>query len=308
MTTLQLPAACIHFHPRESWTWSRFLETPRCSIALDGMVSGGPTYDPAGLHVNFDHHDGVVREATMSTAMQVYFAIKGGLMRRFAPAEVFVNDTDQDTALAAWLLAKHKLFEGPSSVPHIQRLLALTDRWDITGGAFPMNLDDVLVEEHNWVFDAYSSFRKSGALARATPEELRGNLEATFGRLDRYLMGSAERLALDTRHTFIDRLDLGATSLFFVDEIGGNTARYFLYNHRDMQAFVARVATRPDGRFVYSIGRRSRYVDFDIPRMLQSLSAHDIGPWGGSDIIGGSNRERGSALDWPDIRRILVAP
>lgn len=69
----------LQVRPRQTMTWAQFLsETPERSIALDGAVSGGPAWDEKTLHVNFDHHDGVVREATMSTAMQVLFAIKGG--------------------------------------------------------------------------------------------------------------------------------------------------------------------------------------------------------------------------------------
>ena len=52
----------IHFLPRVSWNWDQFLEnTPEGSIALDGMVRGGPRFDMRTMHVNFDHHDGVVR-------------------------------------------------------------------------------------------------------------------------------------------------------------------------------------------------------------------------------------------------------
>ena len=62
-------------------SWAEFLgEAPARSIALDGIVSGGPRWDEQQLKANFDHHEGVVREATMSTSMQVFFAIKGGLM------------------------------------------------------------------------------------------------------------------------------------------------------------------------------------------------------------------------------------
>jgi len=56
----------IVIRPRVTMTWTQFCETtPSHSIALDGMVSGGPKWDENTLHVNFDHHDGVLREATM---------------------------------------------------------------------------------------------------------------------------------------------------------------------------------------------------------------------------------------------------
>lgn len=295
----------VEIIPRVSWSWDEFVKRsgPR-SIALDGMVWGGPRYDEDALRVNFDHHDGVVREATMSTAMQVLFALKGGLMDRFAPATVYVNDTDQDTALAVWLLEKHALFEGTKSIPTISRLLALTDRLDITGGAFPMDLDDRLVCQHNWVFEPYTDLRKTGGLASATAEVLRDNLEAVTARLDRFMMGAAGEVELDRRHEILDRLE--KPPCWIVDELGGNHARYALYA-QGMPAFLAIVTRRPDGRTVYSIGRRSRYINFPLPRIYEAINAVETsgGKWGGSDIIGGAPRVEGSALSWEQIRDVL---
>jgi hypothetical protein len=291
-------------------TWKEFLKnTPPRSIALDGVVRGGPNYDHETRHINFDHHDGVVREATMSTAMQVYFAIKGGLMEAFAVSEkvdasVFLNDTDQDTALAIWHLLHYKLFEGTKSIPTMSRLLALDDRWDITGGAFPMNLDDQLVRQHTWVFQPYTKLRKSGALSQAGEEVLLDNLEAVLGRLNRYMMGQAEEVELDTRHEILH----DCSQYKIVDEIGGNEARYFLFS-RGMNAFVSIVARRNDRRFVYTIGRRSRYIQFPVKQLYDDLNAAEglerNNGWNGSDIIGGSSRLNGSDLSWQQIRDIV---
>lgn len=300
----------LNILPRMSMTWKEFLATtPGRSIALDGVVRGGPNYTPATGHINFDHHDNVVREATMSTAMQVFFAIKGGLMEALKTVEgrvdasIYINDTDQDTAFAVWLLLNYKKFEGTQSIPHINRLLALDDRWDITGGAFPMNLDDALVRQHTWVFKPYADLRRSGGLAQATPEVLLDNLEAVLGRLNRYLMGQGEEVALDTRHVI-----LYDSPLFkVVDEVGGNEARYHLFN-KGMNAFISLVACRPDGRFVYTVGRRSRYISFPVTQLYDDFNTvegltRETG-WNGSDIIGGSSRLLGSSLNWEQLRDI----
>jgi hypothetical protein len=333
----------IVVRPRESMTWAAFRElTPRRSIALDGLISDvGPSWDEAGLRANFDHHTGVVREATMSTSMQVFFAIKGGLMTRMredavreisgdglvayasraafggaafgARAErkvqVWINDPDQDTALATWLLGHHHLFVGVQSHPIINRLLTLTDRWDITGGAFPTALDDTVVETHAWVFDPYTSLRVSGALASADAAVMRNCLDAVHGRLDKVLMGQCERKPLRRDAVVLHDSNHGFK---IIDETGGNEARYLLFS-QGMDAFVSRVATRPDGRFVYSIGRRSRYIDFQVPALYGALNLAepDQKPflaghgWGGSDIIGGSPRLTGSSLSWEQIRDVL---
>ncbi len=296
--------------PRTSMSWEDFVQnTPPYSIALDGVVRGGPRYDPATHHLNFDHHDGVVREATMSTAMQVLFAIKGGLMKALASrgpinSTIYVNDTDQDTALAVWLLLHYKQFEGTGSIPHLSRLLALNDRWDITGGAFPMSLDDQLIRQYAWIFQPYSNLRRSGGLAQATEEVLLDNLEAVLGRLNAYMMNEAEEVDLDTRHTVL----YDSSRFKIVEETGGTDARTFLYSH-GMDAFVNIVARRPDGKIVYSIGRRSRFIPFPVQELYSDLNEAEglilENGWNGSDIIGGSSRALGSGLGWGEIRDIV---
>lgn len=301
----------IQVLPRISMSWEKFLTTtPSRSIALDGVVCGGPNYDSITKHLNFDHHDNVVREATMSTATQVYFAIKGGLSEVLTyngqiDSTIYINDTDQDTALAVWLLLNYKKFEGIQSIPHINRLLALDDRWDITGGAFPMNLDDQLVRQHTWIFKPYTDLRKSGGLAQATEEVMLDNLEAVLSRLNRYLMGQGEESELDIRHQIL----YDSPVFKIVDEIGGNEARYHLFG-KGMNAFISLIARRSDERFVYTIGRRSRYVQFPVEQLYDDFNhyeglSREFG-WNGSDIIGGSSRQFGSKLSWEEIRDTVL--
>lgn len=301
----------IAIRPREVMSWAEFCETaPPRSIALDGIVSDGPRWDEKGLRANFDHHSGVVREATMSTAMQVMFAIKGGLMQRFGgEATVWINDPDQDTALATWLLKNHHLFDGVQSHPPINRLLALNDRLDITGGAYPMRLDDDVLEIHNWIFEPYTELRISGALAIADAVVMRHCVEAVHARLQAALMGQAGRRAMRTDAKILYESPHGYA---IIDETGGNEARYALFA-KGLNAFVSRVSSR-DGRSVYSIGRRSRYIDFPLPEIYPLLTEAEIAgltkvtivsPWGGSDIIGGSPRQGGSALTTTRIAEII---
>lgn len=306
--------------PRESMKWAAFCTmSPAKSIALDGFVVGGPQWDEKTLHANFDHHSGVVREATMSTAMQVMFAIKGGLMDRFGgEATMWINDPDQDTALATWLLKNYSLFDGVQSHPQINRLLALNDRLDITGGAYPMRLDDEVLAMHSWVFEPYSELRMSGALATADEAVMRNCIEAVHARLHAVLMGQSGRRELCEYVTVLHDSPHGYKIL---DETGGNEARYVMFS-KGMNAFVSLIARRPDGRFVYSIGRRSQYIDFPLPDLYKVLheaeakAIHDpryawcirladVEPWGGSDIIGGSPREYGSALSWETIAGVI---
>lgn len=290
-------------------SWNEFImTTPPRSIALDGVVRGGPRYDPTTHHVNFDHHDCVVREATMCTAAQVHLAIKGGLMLAFkdngdSSGHIFINDTDQDTSFAVWLLVNYKQFEGIQSHALINRLLHLTNMWDITGGAYPINLNDSLLRQHNWIFKPYADLRKSGGLAKADEHAMRDNLDAVIARLDKAFMGEAQEEKMDTRALILH----DCPEYKIVDEIGGNEARYHLFS-QGMNAFISIVARRPDGRMVVSVGRRSRYIPFPVEALYDDFNhaeslTRETG-WNGSDIIGGSSRQLGTCLSWQQLRDI----
>lgn len=295
----------IHILPRQTMSWKEFLKnTPNNSIALDGVVSGGPRLDSKTNHINFDHHDNVVREATMSTSKQVYYAIKGGLPERLKllgpDLNVYINDTDQDTAMAVWFLQNSKRFEGYASLPHINRLLELLDRLDITAGAFPMNIEDDLMKQHKWVFSPYTDLRQSGKLLDANEVILRQNLEAILSRLDDFAMGKAGEAELDTRHT----LHYSSPHGFLVFEEIGVDARSMLFKY-GMTGYIALLGKKENGSFNYTIGTNSRFSSFPVKELYQVLNkAEGKKAWGGSDIVGGC-RNIGSSLRWQEIVTVL---
>jgi len=301
-------------HPRKSVSWTDFLSsTSGPSISLDGYVNDAPNYSEKTKHVNFDHHHGVVREATMATADQVYMAVKGGLFKSFRKdnkpfANVYINDCDQDTCLAIFILDNYEMFEGISSHPSFNRLLNLDSRLDITGGAFPMNLNEKLLAQHNWVFEPYTNLRKSGALSSADAGIMSDCVESVCNRIMMHIMGIGGEIDLDTRHEILFQSQI-MPEFKVVNEIGGSSARYYLFSHGAMDAFVSVVAKRPDGKYVYSIGRKSRYIPFPIQDFFVLLNDKEgltrQNGWGGSDIIGGSSRELGSSLEPNEVFELI---
>ncbi len=297
----------IHIYPRDVVTWQKFQYHNTHAIGLDGFIAGGPEWDSQRKLVNFDHHDGVVREATMSTAKQVYFAIKSGFCAWMgATCDVYVNDIDQDTAMAIWLLRNHHLFEGPGAVPTVSRILELNDRLDITGGAFPMNLSDSVYGTHCWVFEPYTSMRKSGAIARADADTMNTVLDACCARLTQLMMNAAGSVIPNVEVTVL------ATGLITViDETqGGIESRHLAFAQSLIPGvYLSIVAVRDDGCRVYTLGKRSRYVDFDMRAAYAKLNAVEgfTAPkgWGGSDLIGGSDRAQGSRLSWEEVLDVL---
>ena len=135
----------LNVEPRVTKTWRQFRkENPPFSIALDGYVDGPPSYASDGPHANFDHHRKVDRLSTRSTCMQVYMAVTMGIFDRFQEngeprAEIFVNDPDQDTCLAVWVLRNAERCQGLTMAERVSHLLIGEDILDCTGGAYPVS-------------------------------------------------------------------------------------------------------------------------------------------------------------------------
>jgi hypothetical protein len=167
------------------------------------------------------------------------------------------------------------------------------------------------MQTHSWVFKPYTEFRTSGLLYTATEEQMHHNLEETLGRITQMMMGQAGKSKLDTRHEIFWKDEL----MTIVNEIGGNEARYYLYS-QGMKAHISLVSTRPDGRFVWSVGKLSPYIPFDLKVFFAEMNKRDKLPngellprgeqAGGSDTIGGSSRLHGSGLGWKEMKSIYV--
>jgi hypothetical protein len=129
--------------PGKEISWEQFLQiAPPRSIALDGLVRGAPKFSIDTLHANFNHHQDVDRLATRSTSGQVLVALKQGLLDGYYEGgyprfNLYVNDPDQDSSLAVWLLVNHQRFTGTKSEPLLNRLIYAEDMLDTTAGAYP---------------------------------------------------------------------------------------------------------------------------------------------------------------------------
>jgi hypothetical protein len=94
-----------------------------------------------------------------------------------------------------------------------------------------------------------------------------------------------------------------------VDEKGDPNARLVLAA-QGYRNFISLIATRPNGRYTYSVIRSSPYDDdtFDVPRLIEAFQAAedlpDVKLWGGSNLAAGSDSELGSSLHWTKLRDI----
>jgi hypothetical protein len=291
-------------------SWEQFLKmTPPGSIALDGIVKGPPNFESTTGHANFNHHDGVNRLATRSTSGQIMMALKQGLMDDFPnssgmPTRIYINDPDQDTCLAVWLLDNYHRICGAKSEPLINKLVFAEDALDTTGGAYPFDPKSKLMRQLAWVFEDYMNARCSGTLRKMDGAGMATIVKATGKRIDDFCLGTAGETTLKT-----DSKSLGGGNGWKMIRELGPYAKTGLFAS-GTKAYVIYLG-ESNGRHTYSIGKMSPFVRFPIDKIFDRLNREEgiapgaVARWDGGDLVGGSPRENGSGLDPKRVEEIV---
>jgi hypothetical protein len=289
-------------------TWKEFCSThPPFSVALDGYLNHGPSFDESGPRVNFDHHQGVNRLATRSTCGQVYLAIKQGLFARFrdengARAEVYVNDCDEDVC-SSWTLLKNGENKAFIESPALHDLVETIDLLDTTSGTYPFPKGHAMLEYIAWVFEEYRHFRMTGGVDKKDATAFAFIIDQVEKRLKLFSRGAGKRLALDMRYRILSR----QAAWLMIEEIGTQARMGMAANN--VTAFVS-ARQRPNREFwTYTVARSSLFVPFPLSDIFAALNAAENistnDRWNGGDTVGGSPRVKGSTLNPQEVIKVI---
>ena len=294
--------------PKRFTSWDQFVsETPEYSIGLE-VVDGAPGHQ--GHHVHFDHHVGVVREATMSAAMQAYIAVRQGrLMERWLlkrkPVPVYTWNADQDVCLAAFVLEHHDLLERSEGAPLLRWIVQYNNKIDLCGGIYPVNLTELVDNHFTWVFEPYRLQRMRGK-TQGDDELVMDTVRQVCERLQALLEGKAGTAPVTAQPEILYR---SPYNFVIADEKGDPASRLVLAS-QGYTNLISLVCTRPTGRRTYSVIRGSPYDEdvFQVPELIEAFQAAEDQPdvriWGGSNLAAGSDSEIGSSLSWTALRDI----
>jgi hypothetical protein len=298
----------IRVPPRRFQDWDEFVRnTPEYSIGLEVMDD---TPGHRGHHVHFDHHSGVIREATMSAAMQAYIAVRQGrLMERWIrqrqPVPVYTWNADQDVCLAAFVLEYHERLERTKGEPLLRWIVQYNNKLDVCGGLYPVDLEELVKNHFTWVFEPYQQQRKSGK-RRGDEGLVRQTIREVCDRLLDLIEGRAG-VAPITADPEI--LYVSPYNFVVADEKGHPHSRLVLASQGHTN-LISLICTRPNGRRTYSVIRGSPYDEdiFQVPELIKAFQAaedrQDVSIWGGSNLAAGSDSEYGSSLEWTQLRDI----
>lgn len=293
----------IHIMPGIVVTREEFMSDkfPANSIALDGFCNGGPFLAVKAGKYNFDHHDGILRLAARATCGQVQVAINLGLLDNFQDkglikGHIWVNEIDQDTALAIWLL----LNPSHSAGAPLNALVNVEGNLDATAGSYPYYPNLSVMESIFWIFQPYDLLRTEGRLFNLSANEMLTLLQALMANIMQFVIGQGQKVGADMAYELIK----SGTGWAMVKEIG-RQARYGLYRDGINCYGITLGHNKETGTYRYVIGKRSNLVapEFDLEKLydylnqLEGITQENPDRWGGSDSVGGSPRNSGSKLN-----------
>lgn len=289
--------------------WDHFINAaPEYSIGIE-VVNDTPGH--RGHHVHFDHHAGVVREVTMSAAMQAYIAVRQGrLMERWLrkrrPVPVYVWNADQDVCLTTFVLEYHERLERLGGEPRLRWIVQYNNKIDVCGGLYPVDLDELVRNHFTWVFDPYRQQRMRGK-SPGDERLVTGTVRAVCDRLLALVEDRAGTAPITAQP---EVLYTSPYNFIIADEKGDPHSRLVLAA-KGWTNLISLVSTRLDGRYTYSIIRGSPYDEdlFPVGKIVEALQAAEERNrgkiWGGSNMAAGSDSEWGSGLDWQTVRDIV---
>ena len=294
--------------PARFENWADFQrQAPEYSIGLE-VIDDTPGHH--GHYVHFDHHDGVIREATMSAAMQAYIAVRQGRLmekwlRKRRPVPVYVWNADQDVCLAAFVLEYHELLERAEVKPLLRWIVQYNNKIDVCGGLYPVNLEELVKGHFTWVFEPYWQQRLRGK-TQGDEALVKNTIREVCDRLLDLIDGKAGIAPITVQP---DILYASPYNFTIADEKGHPNCRLVLAA-RGCTNLISLICTRPNGRYTYSVIRGSPYDDdlFPVPRLIEAFQSAEDDPaariWGGSNLAAGCDSELGSSLHWTRLREI----
>jgi hypothetical protein len=288
-------------------SWDQFIEqAPEYSIGVE-VMNDTPGHKRHRVH--FDHHVGVIREVTMSAAMQAYIAVlQGGLMGRWlqhrCPVPMYVWNADQDVCLTAFVLEYHQLLERSEGTPLLRWIVQYNNKVDVCGGIYPVNLDELVRNHFTWVFEPYRNQRMHGKV-QGDDALVIDTIHQVCARLLDLVHGKAGISPITAEPEILYRSPCG---FVIADEKGDPNSRLVLASQGHTN-LISLVSVRQSGRYTYSVIRGSPYDEdvFQVMRLIEAFQAAEDMPdriWGGSNLAAGSDSEFGSSLHWTQIRDI----
>jgi len=286
-------------------------------ILLDGAGTFGPLLDNKRRLYNLDHHQECERTFTLATCEQALLMVTSGLDLGEGDWRIFANEPDLDTVLAIWCLLNHihlkKLRSEARDV--LYPLIRLEGAIDANGTALAevCGLPKAILEQARRSLDELLQ-REQGVKGGGDWQTL--DLEAytvtMLGAVDRLIYSVEDFRGYASIEEVYGHVEIGQRSVAVLcrDDSGIYAVEKLLKERWGDQLAVVALEREPGH---YTLRRASTLADINLNdaysllnRLDRNVDGRPPGKrWGGSESIGGSPRQGGSALGPSELLRVL---
>lgn len=312
LTCIEAPNISVRVEAGLTFSSSAAHKSAPGTIFLDGVAQSAPFLDLEKQIYNFDHHEGCVRQFTLSTCEQVLVMILKGIDLRGRDWKIYANEPDLDTVLSIWLLLNHVRIQQRDSVgmrflSALVRLEGIIDAHglemtDLSG--FPANLLDKAKKAIDYLRAEEIDLKKHAIWEESDYLE---HTALILHKIDRLVYKS------DDFADFKDLNELGRVRISNSRIAVAVEAELGIY---ELEPYLNRlygenlgIAILKKEANTYTLRRMDPFMPGDLNEVYQRLN--DIDPavrcrtggnrWGGSNDIGGSPRGAGTRLTPEEI-------
>ncbi|MBK6847875.1 MAG: hypothetical protein IPG96_10155 [Proteobacteria bacterium] len=285
---------------------------PPQTIFLDGAYGGPPFLDNTQRQYSFDHHAGCVRAFTLATCEQAAVMLLKGLPLFEGEWQLYLNDPDLDAVLAAWLLLNHAelLQQGAKLLAQLMPLVRVEGVIDGHGLDVPL-LTALPRAQYEQLRAQLDALRPLATAASARESDTLRHTRALLCRLDETLFpaGYLQRLLElhEVAHAVLPRGKLAVLcrSRHGIYEVESQLKQRY---ERSLALIVL-----DQGGDCFTLRQVDAFLPQNLNDVYRALNHADArveqtrrgaNRWGGSDNIGGSPRQSGSALGGDEVLRI----
>ena len=286
-------------------------------ILLDGAGTFGPLLDNKRRLYNLDHHQECERTFTLATCEQALLMVTSGLDLGEGDWRIFANEPDLDTVLALWCLLNHVRLKDLRAEARdiLYPLIRLEGAIDANGTE--------LAEVCGLPRAVYEKAHRSLGALLAREKNVKGGGDWQTLDLNTYtvqMLGAIDRIVYLVEefrdYANIDEVyghvEIGERSVAILcrDDSGIYAVEKLLKERWGEQLGVIALEREPGH---YTLRRASTLADVDLNdaySLLNQLDPHVDGRppgkrWGGSESIGGSPRQGGSAFGPSELLEML---
>jgi hypothetical protein len=288
------------------------------TIFIDGAYKGAPFVNNEKFQYNLDHHEGVIRYFTLSSCEQAMIMVMKGLTLEEGQWDIYLNEPDFDAVLAVWILCNYnELLKDEDNI--LQKAIRLTrvegiiDVHGFTMGSFtgyaPTTYESqkIIIEK---LLEQEKNLKSSGKWNNI--DFLKYTM-LMLGKIDIVVYGQnkdrnkdfnitehSKMKMLNSKYLIICESDAGiyAVEEFLKSKYQGKVGIIILRSNYDPTKYTLRLS--------------NEFISPDLTPLYKALNKADknVSPfdeankWGGSEIIGGSPRVKGSGLSIDEIESI----